>query len=388
MNTEMKKQAIELLRRVPVSVNNYYGDPTLQWNDTLRKLEDLVNTDHIGPVGIILKGRLTPRHCNELADYQARGLKIVVFVSISELRDMERVGHEHRYENIRLLRQAGVSAVGYIRPLTPPYNTAPETINMMFHWLGEAGCEAVVAAGFRGDDHLVSEMQPEQVANWVLRVKQMTPEIWEAVLGSSRRYGVQLFTRTSCATDYLLGNKRTYNPYYATPKLAQCEDINCPLRTTCTGPEMPRESSIEFLQYLGYDLKYYPRSGKQLCAVEPGNRLECLSCCTTCFVLRENPHIEVRGDVTLGDLTFIRFVSGMIAMQPGLRDTGSLDIGSVRFGNFPRIEGVQCLNSWWPIARIGKTCFDCRYCIEKYYSQARAEVGFSPVRLIEKIEKT
>lgn len=386
------EQAADLLRQIPVSVNNFYGDPTLQWVDTLGKLEDLVLTGHVGPVGIILKGRLTPRHCAELAGYQARGLKLVVFVSISELRDMERVGHGHRYENIRRLREAGVSAVGYVRPLTPPYNTSPEIIDMIFRRLGEVGCEAAVVAGFRGDDHLVAEMQPSDMIQWVIRVKQMTPEIWAAVSESSRQHGVQLFTRTSCAVDYLLGNEQTYNPYFTSPKLVKCEAAECPLRATCgKGRIEPREGAMEFLRYLGYQVEYRPGAfcceARQVCHVEPHNRLACKSCCTTCFMLRDNPHIEVGGRVNLGDLTFIRFVSGILASQPGCRDTGALDVGSVHFPNFPGIEGIQCLNSWWPIARVGKKCFDCRYCIEKYYGESRSEIGFSPVRLLNLLRR-
>lgn len=385
-----RDQAADLLRQIPVSINNFYGDPTLQWGDTLAKLEDLVQTGHVGPVGIILKGRLTPRHCRELAGYQARGLKLVVFVSISELRSMEHVGHEHRYENIRRLREAGVSAVGYVRPLTPPYNTSPETIETIFRRLGEAGCEAAVAAGFRGDDHLVAEMQPSQVVQWVIRVKQMTPDIWTAVSESSHRHGVQLFTRTSCAVDYLLGNQQTYNPYFTSPKLVKCEAVGCPLRATCgQGRIEPRAGSLEFLRYLGYELEYragnFDGEARQLCHVEPHNRLGCKSCCTTCFMLGSNPHIEVGGRVNLGDLTFIRFVSGILASQPGCRDTGALDVGTVRFPSFPHLEGMQCLNSWWPIARVGRKCFDCKYCIEKYYGETRSEIGFSPVRLLEQL---
>lgn len=383
-------QAADLLRRVPVSVNNFYGDPMLQWADTLQKLDDLLATGHVGPVGLITKGKLTDRHCGELAARQAAGLNLVVFVSISELEGMERVAHRHRYANIARLGKAGVPAVGYVRPLTPPYNTAPETIERIFRELSAAECQAAVVAGFRGDDHLVAEMQPAEVANWVLRVKQMTPGIWADVYAASQRHRVQLFTRTSCATDYLLGNRQTYNPYFTSPKLVKCEEVGCPLCATCgKGRIEPRPGSLEFLRYLGYEVEFQPGSfgceAQQLCNVEPHSRLSCKSCCTTCFMLRDNPHIEVSGQVTLGDLTFIRFVTGVLASQPGCRDTGALDIGSVRLPNFPHIAGIQCLNSWWPVATVGRTCFDCKYCIEKYYGQTHTAIGFSPVRLLERL---
>jgi hypothetical protein len=190
--------------------------------------------------------------------------------------------------------------------------------------------------------------------------------------------------------DFLLGNEQTYNPYFTSPKLVKCEAVECPLRATCgKGRIEPRAGSLEFLRHLGYELKFRPGAfeceARQVCHVEPHNRLACKSCCTTCFMLGNNPHIEVGGQVNLGDLTFIRFVSGILASQLGCRDTGALDVGSVHFPNFPSIEGIQCLNSWWPIARVGRKCFECRYCIEKYYGEIRSEIGFSPVRLLEQL---
>lgn len=380
---------LDLLRELPVSLNNFYGDPTLQWSDTITKLDELVATAHRGAVSIITKGKLSPKMCEQLADYQERGLRLVVLVSISELRDMENVGHEHRYENIRRLNAAGVPAVGYVRPLTPPYNTSSETIEYIFRCLGEVGCRAAMVAGFRGDDNLVGDMQPDQVAQWVLRVKQMTPQIWGCVKTAAQRHGVRVFTRTSCVVDFMLGNTVTYNPYYNSPNLAKCAEIGCPLQSTCLPPAQPREGSLQFLRSLGYQLEFQPGTPeRQVCDVMPHNRLECKSCCTTCFKLN-NPRLFVYGDVNLGDLTFIRFISGMIAMQPGCRDTGAEDIGHVRLPNYPDVKGIVCLNSWWAFASIGKKCFDCKYCIEKHYGGFGGEdkfnrgVGFAPSRLLE-----
>ncbi len=382
--TEMYKS---LLRQIPVSINNFYGDPTLQWSDTLTKLDDLLETHHEGPVGLILKGRLCEGKVADLRLRKDKGLNIVVLVSISELRSMENVGHEHRYENIRLLNEVGVPAIGYIRPLTPPYNTNRETINYIFRRLSEVNCRAAVVAGFRGDEMLVNEMQPAEVTEWVLRVKQITPEIWSDTLAASKEFGVQLFTRTSCAVDFLLGHKWTYNPYYNSPKLVKCSEVSCPLLTTCQGLSEPREGSIEFLKELGYDVKFVAGNEvQQKCDVEASNRLKCISCCTTCFFLNENPHIEVRGKIRLGDLTFMRFLTGMICQQDGCRDKGMKDVGEVNFPNFPKVPEITCLNSWWPIATAMKKCFDCKYCIEKYYIHEQKSFGFNPSRLLEMIE--
>jgi len=97
------------------------------------------------------------------------------------------------------------------------------------------------------------------------------------------------------------------------------------------------------------------------------------------------PHIEVGGNVNLGDLTFIRFMTGMLANQVGVNDTGERDIAQVRLPNFPQITDIQCLNSWWALAHKGDHCFDCNYCVEQYYQSGRKDFGFPPAQLIERI---
>ena len=96
----------------------------------------------------------------------------------------------------------------------------------------------------------------------------------------------------------------------------------------------------------------------------------------------------VKGNVNLGDLAFIRFVTGMMAMQPGRNDDGSKDIGSIRFPNYPEIDDAQALNSWWPMSRNIEKCFGCKYCIvSEYYNEneKNAETGFPPAELVDRM---
>ncbi|MBU1132052.1 hypothetical protein KKC32_02280 [Patescibacteria group bacterium] len=373
-----------LLREIPVSVNNFYGDPTIQWNDTLNKLENLARTKHLGSVGIITKGKLTEKHAEELKSFMKQGLKIIVLISISELPQFEKVGMAHRYENIRLLNQYEIPNIAYIRPMTPPYNTSKETIDLIFRKLKKAGGRVIVASGFRGDENIVSEMNPDQKTEWVMRVKLMSKDVYQSFKENSEKYKIKLFTRTSCAVSYLCGDNVTYNPYYYSPNLVHCEELNCPLVKTCKPVLNPKENALDLIKFFGYDIEFMNGDCHLRCDVAPDNRLKCRSCCTTCFHLKGN-RILVKGNVRLGDLTFIRFISGILTMQPGKNDNGDKDVGFVSLPNFPNMDGMQCLNSWWPYARIGDKCFDCKYCIEKYYGNSRRDYGFPPADLLDKI---
>jgi len=378
----------DLLRSIPVAVNNFYGDPVIQWSDTVETLEKLAASRHIGPIGIITKGRLCDKHMVDIVRFRDAGLRLVFLISISELPDLEGTGGEHRYENIRRLTEVGVPAIAYVRPLVPPYNTSEEKIEKIFKSVAAAGGKSAVISGFRGDEALIERMSPDERTEWALRVKVIPREVYERVERLSRQYGVQLFTRTACAVAGALGEVRTYNPYYNSPNLVKCTELNCPLRATCGAPAEPKPGSLELLRYLGYEVEFVPAKSGGLCQVDGADRLKCPSCCTTCWKTPETAHVRVGGEVRLGDLAFIRFITGIMAMQPGRNDAGDKDVGKIMFPNFPEIVNIQGLNSWWPISRNTDKCFGCKYCIvSEYYNQNEigARTGFPPVELLNKI---
>ncbi len=388
ISAEQKENWRNVMRQIPVAINNFYGDPVVQWNNTVEKLQKLADSRHEGPVGIIMKGKLNDEKVAELKRYQYEGLNVVTLISISELPEMEGTGSEHRYENIKKLVEAGVPAIAYIRPMMPPYNTSEEVVGKIFSKLNEAGCKTAIASGFRGDESLVERLSPDERVQWAMRVKVMPGEVFQRVKKYAEENGVQLFTRTACAVSAMLGNERTYNPYYNSPNLVKCEELSCPIKETCGPLIEPRKDSLELIKYLGFDVEFVPSNGGQECNVEGENRLRCPSCCTTCYFSKNIPHIRVNGDVNLGDLAFIRFVTGMMAMQPGRNDDGRKDIGNIHYPNFPEIDDTQGLNSWWPMSRNIDKCFGCKYCIvSEYYNEneKNSEVGFVPAELVDRV---
>jgi len=380
-----KKKWLKLLREIPVSVNNFYGDPLIQWQDTCQKLEKLISDKHRGPVSIITKGRIFDEQAKQLKKYSDAGLNLVVLLSISELPQYESVGMEHRYTNIAVLNKYGVKVIVYLRPMVPPYNTSLKVINKIFRKLNKNGAKYVVASGFRGDKSIVDDMSPEKTNEWVLRVKLMSKDVYSYLKLNASKYNMHLFTRTSCGVDAILGNKSTYNPYYYSPNLVHCQDLNCPLKDVCKPVVKPKEGSLDFLKYLGYEIELEKGDCSLRCKTEPEKRLNCRSCCTTCFMLKVPRLIIKNKNVNLGDLTFARFITGMLVTKDGVVDNGDKNIALVKLPKFSDIDNIHCLNSWWPYAHVGDKCFDCKYCIERYYKSSRRDFGFSPAELIGKI---
>lgn len=364
------------LRAMPVSVNCYYGDPTLQWSDTVKKLRLLAESGHTGPVSVITKGAIGPDRARLLTSLNLHGL--LVIVSISELpQEFEGVGHAHRYETLRNLREAGVKCFAAVRPLVPPYNTSEEVITRIFQRLQAVGCEVACVSGFRGDDSLVEAMKPDEKIRWVLRVKQMTG--FDQVLQIAKENGVQLFTRVSCAVAHLTGQKGTVNPYWGSPQLVRCAEIGCSMQSTC-GPVDPDPEVLDWLRSIGYNPEWQPAI-RERCGFSSDDRLKCLSCCTTCFV-QEQPRVIVHNARTLGDLTFCRFMlGGTLCVKPGMVDGGNKDVGHVSVLQERTGLSVHCINTWFVWANQLDKCFGCKYCVSGLYSN-KYPVGCAPADLI------
>jgi hypothetical protein len=366
----------QALLNIPVAINCYYGDPTLQWQDTIGKVRALSKANHVGPVCIITKGAIVPQRAKELADAKLPGL--MVMVSISELPEgFEGIGNAHRYQNFKTLREAGIKCFAAVRPMMPPYNTTPEAINRIFTKLSEAGCETACVSGFRGNDQLIDATSPDKAVEWVLRVKQMTGFDW--VLKEAEHKGIRLFTRVSCAVSYLTKRSGTYNPYLGSPQLVRCKEIGCTMIDTC-GPVEPDQDVMNWLKDIGYELEWQPAE-RALCAFSSDNRLNCKSCCTTCFVQRQ-PRVIVHNARTLGDLTFCRFMlGGTLCTKPGMVDGGDIDVGQAKIVQEQVGRPIHCINTWWVWANQLDKCFNCRYCISTLYPNKKP-VGCVPVEIL------
>jgi len=376
---KLKKVRMALLN-MPVSINCYYGDPTKQWGNTIQKLKKLEQDGHIGPVGVITKGAIGPKRAVELSVLKLPGL--VMMISISDLpKGMEGVGHSHRYQSIKNLVDAGVKVFAAVRPLIPPYNTSREVVEGIFQKLQASGCRTACVSGFRGDEGLVNIVKPEsdKIGEWSLRVKQMSG--FDGILEIAQENNIKLFTRVACTVSHLLGKKGTYNPYWGSPQLVRCKEIDCPMIDTC-GPVEPDEDILNWLKEIGYDVEYQP-GNKVSCNFQADNRLNCQSCCTTCYMESSQPKVVVHNAETLGDLTFCRFVlGGTLCTKYGMNDQGEKDVGHVTVLQKKTKRNVHCINSWFVWADQLETCFGCNYCVSSLYPD-KGPVGFSPVDLLK-----
>jgi hypothetical protein len=374
----------EIIKTIPVSINNYYGDPVIQWANTMQKIERLAQDRHTGPVSVITKGHITKEMALELKE-KAKQLNLIVLVSISELpREIEPIGQKHRYATLATLNDTGIPVISYIRPLIPPYNTTEEAINEMYCKTKESGTDTVIISGFRGNDEIITDTNPDEKGKWVSRVKLMPQGIAEIIDNASTKYGITTFSRTSCGVSYKLGFTRSFNPYYNSPIASGCG--TCPLKDTC-GPVPVKPGSLELIRLLGYKTEYKPATKKNLCKVTADNRLSCPSCCTSCFVLDGIERIDCKTEqARLGDIAFMRFLTGILCSGKNIADNGQPDVGHVTFPAIPMPkQEIHCLNTWYPWSRETNKCFGCSYCITKIFNLEEKEYGLPPKELAEHI---
>jgi len=378
-------QIKEKFLNIPISINNYYGDATLQWDNTISKLKQLQKEKHKGIVSIITRGYIDKKKAKELKEF-TKGLNFILIVSVSEMpKDIEPLEQKYRYISIENALKNDIKVLPNIRPLIPGLNATKDKIEYIYQKLSSLGIETVVVSGFRGDDHLVSKMNLDEKIKWNLRVKIITKDIANIINENSKKYDIFTSKRVSCGVAKIF-DTYSHNPYYYSPLLVDCQ--SCSQKEKCSKMigKKPEELDLKFLQTIGYDIEYYDTNICEMCHTTPDNRLDCPSCCTACY-FGNKPKIFIKNQITLADTAFVRFFTkGVIGTQTGISDKGG-DTGRAKvLSKFVGRE-VHLVNSWFVWSRQLNKCYGCKYCITEAYNIEKIEYGSSPLQLFKEIEK-
>ncbi len=379
-----KKRFLQYFANVPVAVNNLYGDPFLptQKENTFDKLRKLSEAGHAGTVAIITKTEITEEDATMLSSF-TDGLNLVVFVSVSELGKGIENTPGNRYKTLSRCKEKGIPTIAYVRPFIrgEQGNVSLEKVKTIFEKIGRfAGKDCtIVISGLRGNENIFSSVgySREDMKNLSYRVKIVPPDV-RAWLQECTE-GFTVFERTSCGTAFVLGEKFSRNPYYASPQLAKCEQ--CPLKETCFDAQdsfAPTAEDAEIVNMLGYSAKIeMPQN--QLCQVEPFKRTECKSCCTSCFLLqRKAIDISASGfDLNLGDIGLLRHLTHRLVRAKGIIDNQKTDIA---IPQNPFLKGlpIYITNSWWSYSRNTNACYKCAYCLVPEFKNQEKEYGDVP----------
>jgi hypothetical protein len=401
-----KKEWLELLKSLPVSVNNL-ADPSALRLSTERKLNSLSATGHTGPVALISKGDLSSQWWRDRLSYWSERLNLFVFASVSHLpKDMEPAPTESRYRTLSAARESGAYAIAYVRPLIHKINDSPKVVGEIFDRSADAGAHAIVSSGFRGDERVVSEAGLKGIPapdgqEWMRTLKLTSQSTSDFMVQKAESLGIPYWTRTQCAVAALLKKERSLNPYYVAPSFVGCD--RCVLRDTCAGAAQfisPAPHSVELLEYLGFQVEVHSASERyRRCDVEV--RSQCSLCCTNCPKVPSmgQPYLNLRafdGSVpSWGEMSFARFLTGgMLATDPLIPPGENSNIRlQPRFlfprGNFGR-GSLYGINSWlvWSEYLPANKCLKCSYCFLSMFEdilppELSVTVGLNPAEILD-----
>lgn len=403
----MRDRWLELLRDLPVSINNL-ADPSILRDSTAAKLNTLIQDKHTGPVALITKGDLSSPWWRERLAYWSEHLNLFVFASISHLpKTMEPAPTESRYRTLAAAREAGAFAIAYPRPLIYTYNDSPEVLSEIFHRSVEAGAHAIVSSGFRGDQQVIDSAGLKDVPapdqqEWMKTLKLTAQKAAEYMVELSDHLNIPYWTRTQCAVSHLLGKKRSLNPYYMAPDFADCQ--RCPISASCTGTAQfvqPVPGSIELLEHLGFKVEVHTASERyKKCDVKV--RSQCSLCCTNCPVAPAQmgvPYVNIRNHKnevpSWGEMSFARFITGGLlatepSIPPGENSNVELHPRFLMPGGKNGEGSLYLINSWsvWSEYLSANKCLRCSYCFLSMFEdilppELSVTVGMSPARILD-----
>lgn len=366
--------------RIPVAINNMYGDPTLQWNDTINKLKYLKEYNHKGIIAIITRGYLDEKKIKDLEENKTDGL--IVIVSYSGLgQPYEHIEPTATLKSIYNLSKSNIDFIVNIRPIFPKENGTKEQIDKIFKDLHENGAKNVIVSGYRGNEEMICSLSVEEKLAWSLRYKLISIPMAQSIKEASEKYNIVVSKRVSCGVVVVKHLDYSWNPYFNSPQLVGCKE--CSNYNKCEYQRLHTKIDqrlIDFLDYCGYDITI-EESEPELCSTLPAYRPNCPSCCTACFITHNKKIWINNDDITLADTAFIRFISdGIVATKTGVIDCGN-DTGVAKVLSRKIGKEVYFVNSWMVWANQMTKCYGCSYCITQAYSLSVCEVGMSPYHL-------
>jgi len=230
--TTLPSEINQAFRELPVAVNLFHGDPTLQILYTQRLLRMLEHAGHAGPVVVILKGDFRRFPVEDFAldlhfafstfgvDHPLDGGSRATFTS--NLAEASRRGLHHY-------------SIEY-RPIVYGVNDSQETVD----WVLDRAAEHGMAVGYSGLQGKPSLVQSWQAQGLPLRPypgyrfghkKMISAEVEERIRSSAEKRGAPVFRKTSCLVSYTHGLARDYNAHYYRPGEVGC--AGCPMRERC-----------------------------------------------------------------------------------------------------------------------------------------------------------
>lgn len=218
---------------IPVAVNLFYGDPLLQMDNTIKYLKSLEAAHHKGPVLIVTKGDFTkfpdiPFDLDLHIAFSTFGVD-----SKYDGNTMERFTNNLAETKIR---KNNYHYSIEFRPICYGINDSFEAFDNVLSLAKEYNL-GVGYSGLQGKPESVEiwknegiDLKPYPGYNFGHK-KIIDDKVVELLETMAKKYGVNIFRKTSCLISHVHGYERDYNAHYYRPNELGCD--NCVMKEKC-----------------------------------------------------------------------------------------------------------------------------------------------------------
>ncbi len=228
----LPSQINHAFRKVPIAVNLFYGDPTLQIENTVNLLRKLESNGHKGPVIIITKGDFTkfPKENFDLDLHFA----FSTFGTNHQLDGGSTKTFLANLEEAKKFPQYKYSIE--FRPIVYGVNDSEDVIDFVMSTAAKYKL-AVGYSGLQGKPKVVEEWRKQNLGlnpypGYCFGHKKIVADYVERRIQEiSANYQVPVFRKTSCLMSFVHEMERDYNAHYYRPNEVGCDC--CVMREKC-----------------------------------------------------------------------------------------------------------------------------------------------------------
>lgn len=287
-----------LFTKLPIAVNLFYGDPTLQWENTLKILKRLEDRRHEGIVMIVTKGKL-PK-------IPKMNLKLHIGISYGP----DELSQSNLEYNLKEAYNSWYRYSIEYRPICNGLNDSEEVMNHLFIKASQYGAIPISYCGLQLPPFKLPEKYKPYDNRAFSGQKYISSEINSRIKKLSQGYNIPIFHKTSCMLSYVHGLSYDYNIHFLKPIGTECTD--CLMKDKCSSirfDKIPLPFEYDIVQSNDY-LCSFVKNG--LCKT-PSE--ECLK--MSGFFIK--PDIQT---ITRGDVRIIKWLTGCMTINvPSLIET-------------------------------------------------------------------
>lgn len=211
-----------LFSNLPVAVNLFYGDPTLQWKNTLDLLKKLEESHHKGIVMIVTKGKLK--------DIPEMELNLHVGISYGP----DKISQDNlEYNIIKASRSWYTYSIEY-RPICKGLNDSQKAISYVMKLARKYGNAPISYCGLQMPPFPLPDKYKPYDGREFSGQKYISKGVNRRIQKYAAKYNVPIFHKTSCMLSYMYNLSHDYNIHFLKPLGTECS--SCVKKNECQKP--------------------------------------------------------------------------------------------------------------------------------------------------------